>query len=36
MPFETTWMDIEDIMLGEISQRKTSTVCYHLFVKSKK
>ena len=27
LPFMTTWMDLEDIMLSEISQmRKTSTV----------
>ena len=23
LPFETTWMNLEDIMLSEISQRKT-------------
>ena len=26
LPFETTWMDLEDIMLGEISQTKTNTI----------
>ena len=26
LPFATTWMDLEDIMLSEISQRKTNTV----------
>ena len=26
LPFVTTWMDLEGIMLSEISQRKTSTV----------
>ena len=31
-----TWMDLENIMLSEISQRKTNTVCYHLYVESKK
>ena len=30
------WMDLESIMLGEISQRKTNTICYHLHVQSKK
>ena len=25
LPFGTTWMDLEDIMLSEISQRKTNT-----------
>ena len=29
-------MDLEDIMLSEISQRKTNTIWYHLHVKSKK
>ena len=29
-------MDLEDIVLSEISQRKTNTVCYHLYVESKK
>ena len=26
LPFAATWMDLENIMLSEISQRKTSTV----------
>ena len=26
MPFATTWMDVEGIMLSDISQRKTNTV----------
>ena len=26
LPFATTWMDLEDIMLNEINQRKTNTV----------
>ena len=29
-------MDLEGIMLSEISQRKTDTVGYHLHVESKK
>ena len=29
-------MDLENIMLSEISQRKTNTVWYHLYVESKK
>ena len=37
LPFATTWMDLEGIMLSEISQtRKTNTILYHLYVKSKK
>jgi len=26
LPFGTTWMDLEGIMLSEISQRKTNTI----------
>ena len=26
LPFEATWMDLENIMLSEISQRKTNTI----------
>ena len=29
-------MDLEGIMLSEISQRKMNTVWYHLYVESKK
>ena len=29
-------MDLEDIMLSEIRQKKTNTVWYHLHVESKK
>ena len=36
MPFATTWIDLADIMLSEISQTKTNTVYFHLYVKSKK
>ena len=36
MPFATTWIDIEGIMLSEISQIKTTTICSHLFMESKK
>ena len=35
MPFLTTWMDLEIIVLSEISQRKTDIIPYHLYVKSK-
>ena len=26
LPFPTAWMDLENIMLSEISQRKTNTI----------
>ena len=35
LPFVTAWIELEDIMLSEISQRKTKTVCFHLYVESK-
>ena len=36
LPFATTWMDLEGIMLSEKRQRKINTVCYHLYMVSKK
>ena len=30
LPFATVWIDLEGIVLNEISQ--TSTACYHLYV----
>ena len=36
LPFETTQMDLEGIMLREISQGKTNTIGFHLYVESKK
>ena len=35
MPFAATWMDLDIIILSEVSQTKTNTI-YHLYVKSKK
>ena len=31
LPFATTWMNLKDIMLSEVSQQKTNTI-YHLYV----
>ena len=36
MPFVVTWMDLEIILLSEVSQTKTNIVWYHLYVESKK
>ena len=30
------WMDLENVVISEISQRKTNTVRYHFYVESKK
>ena len=34
LPFAVTWIEIENIMLSEVSQTKTNTVWYHLNVES--
>ena len=36
MPFVATWMDLEIVILSEVSQTETSIIWYHLHVKSKK
>ena len=36
LPFATTWMDLEGIMPSETIQAEKDTVCYHLYVESKK
>ena len=36
LPFETTLIDLEGILLSEIKQRNTNTVRSHLPVESKK
>ena len=36
MPFAATWMDLEIIILSEVSQTKTNIIWYHLYVDSKK
>ena len=35
LPLAATWMDLEGIVLSEISQTKKNTVSYHLYVESK-
>ena len=36
LPFAIIWMDLEGIMLSEISQTKINTVWFYLDVESKK
>ena len=36
MSFAATWMDLEMIILSEVSQTKTKILCYCLYVESKK
>ena len=36
MPYAATWMDLEIIILSEVSQtEKTNIIWYHLYVESK-
>ena len=35
LPFAATWVDLENIILSEVNQRKTNII-YHLYVESKK
>ena len=35
MPSAATWMDLEIIILSELSQTKTNSIWYHLYVESK-
>ena len=35
MPFAATWMELETLILSEVSRkRKTNTICYHLHLES--
>ena len=36
LPFAATWVDLEIVILSEVSQTKTHIICYHLYVESKK
>ena len=36
MPFAATWMELEIIILTEVSQTKTNIIQYHLYVECKK
>ena len=34
MPFASTWMDLEIIILGKSDREKANIICYHLHVES--
>ena len=34
VPFAKTWMDLDIIILSEVSQRESNIIGYHLFVES--
>lgn len=36
LPFATMWIELEVIMLPEMSQTETNTVCHFLHMESKK
>ena len=36
MSFAAIQIDLQIIILNEVSQRKTNTICYHLYVESKR
>ena len=36
MPFATTWMDRETVILSEVKAEKDNTIWYHSYVESKK
>ena len=36
LPFAATWIDLENIMLNEISQTENDKYCISLYVESKK
>ena len=36
LPFETTWIDLQGIMISELSQTEKDTVLFYLHVEPKK
>ena len=36
MSFAATWMDLKIVILSEVRYRKTTIICYHFYVESKK
>ena len=35
-PFAATWMELESVMLSEVSHTKTDTICFHSYVDPEK
>ena len=35
MQFAATWMELESLILSEVSQKETEAILYHLYVESK-
>ena len=36
LPFGTTWMDLEGVILNEVSQAKTNSIWFHSYIEYKK
>ena len=34
LPFSATWMELETLILSELSQKETNTICYHSYLVS--
>ena len=34
--FVVRWMDLESVIQSEVRKRKTNTICYHIYMESKK
>ena len=34
--FVVRWIDLESVIQSEVRKRKTNTICYHIYMESKK